>query len=233
MKIFKRRMVLLPLLLLVVSCSSTIKYKGSSVQVKPLKTKARNIILHDDYIFSGQASGEIKQLLINHLVSGLAKYSKYKIQRLQSGAPIPQNNSNKSQILLVANIWFHQGTTNGQEVVKVQRDEFGINYRKSWEELENRSWEQLENQSIISLYFLEIGKETNLLRAAITVTNDKKQKMIKSGHSVEQRKYAVFYQIKGMQPGYDLIAVNSDISQSDQYIPELIKKSVKQLLVNL
>jgi hypothetical protein len=233
MKILKRRMLLLPLLLLAVSCSSTIKYQGSSVQVKPLKTKARNIILHEDYIFSEQASGEVKQLLINHLVSGLAKYSKYKVQRLKSGAPIPQNNSNKPQILLVANIWFHQGTTNGQEVVKVQRDEFGINYRKSWEELENRSWEQLENQSIISLYFLEIGKETNLLRAAITVTNDKKQKTTKSGHSAEQRKYAVFYQIKGMQPGYDLIAVSSDISQPDQYIPELIKKSVKQLLVNL
>lgn len=226
-------MLLLPLLLLVVSCSSTIKYKGSSVQVKPLKTKARNIILHEDYIFSGQISVEIKQLLIDQLLSGLSKYPKYQVQRLKSGVSIPQNNSNKPQILLVANIWHHRGETNGQEVVKVKRHESGINYRKNWEELENRSWEQLENQSIISLYFLEIGKETKLLRATITAVNDKKQKKIKPGHTVEQRKYAMFYQIKGMQPGYDLVSVNSDISQLEQYIPELIEKSIKQLLVNL
>lgn len=225
-RIRKTVTLLLFFLLPLTSCTKTARYSGTVQKISALKSRATIIVLHEDYIFVEPAAIAFKNQLLTKLRQRLSKTNKYQLQFIASGGQLPKNNSNNSMIFLTGDIWFHKGNTEGYEKVKVKRSSSGYGYTKSWEEMETRNWKQTSLQTIISLYFIEIGEDTKLLRATVTASNDKNQVVFSGSRKISDNQYSRFYVDKNIEPGHQLIKSSSSIHDLRKSFEDLADKAL-------
>ncbi len=221
------------LALFLASCSKTIVFKQEDQKIHPLKTDARILRLHEDYLFADSDARELKQSVIENIKQVMSQQNRYEFEFIAAGEKVPKNNSNNESIFLIGDIWMYKGNTSGSEVEKVSRSQVGFGYTRSWDELERRSWEQDSLQTVISLYFIEVGNKTRILRSTITISNDKKTKIKTGGRTISDRQYSDLFKDKELQAGYQLVESSSSITSTKQALEELAKKAVTVHFDNL
>ncbi len=208
------------------SCSKTVKFEPLSKKIRPLETRAAKIILHEDYIFADNNAKELKRYLIQHIQNKMKSKSRFQFEFIPSGEKVPRNNSNNALVFVVGDIWFHQGKTSGDQVKKVTRYKRDRYVSQSWDEIEHRKWDKDQLQNFVSLYFLEIGSDTKILRATLTASNDSKEIIRSRNQQLSNKQFSQFYQDKKLQPAHTIIKADNNITDSDKALNELASKAV-------
>ncbi len=222
----KTTLLLVCLGTLLISCSKTVKFEPSAKRIRPLDTQATRIILHEDYIFAEKDVGQMKHILVRNIQSRMKSNSRFQFEFIPAGQKVPRNNSNRALVFITGDIWLHQGKTSGDRVEKVTRYKSGFNYNQSREEIERSKWNKNQLQTIISLYFIEIGSETRLLRATMTASNDNRQKVWTGNKQLSDNQVSTFYQDKELQPAHTVVKAGINITGISRALDELIKKAV-------
>ncbi len=226
MKKLLRGIPFLCLMLLIVSCSKTVVFEQEAQKALPLKTDARIIRLHEDYLFAERDAQALKEKVVENIRQVMANQQRFRFEFIPSGTKIPKNDSNNESVFLIGDIWMYKGSTSGEQVKKVTRTKSGFGFSQSWDELENRSWRQDNLQTVVSLYFVEVGNETRILRSTITISNDKKTKIQTGGRTISNRQYSQLYRDKELQAGFQLVKSNSSITSTQKALNELARKAV-------
>lgn len=228
-----RLIVLVLILLMFVACSKTAVYRPDDQRIRPLKTGAPIIRLHEDFLYAEREAQSLKKEVIASIKQVMSQQDRFRFEFIPSGKEVPRNSTNASNVFLVGDIWFHQGRTSGTQIEKVTRTENGFGYTRSWEELERRQWDKRILQTAISLYFIEIGSETDLLRANITVSADERYQLKQGGRIVTRRQDSQFLKEKDLQPGYRLIRLDTNLEDLENALKELANKAVTVHFDNL
>ncbi len=225
--------LLLYLSLFLTSCTKTVTFDGTTKKIKPLNSNANIIVLHEDYIFAEPQATEVKKYLIEKIQEKMRHFPKYKLMVISSGREIPQNNGNDEMIILMGDIWLHKGTTAGDQVMKVSRSSRSLTSFRTWEEIEQRHWKQNTLQTIISLYFIEVGSSTKILRSTVTASNDKKQVTRVGGRSLSNNQTSQFFQDKEVKAGHQVLKAKNSIDQPRLVFKELAARAADAQLDSL
>lgn len=226
-------LLLLACTFLVFSCTKTVRYKSKTEQLKPLATKVKKLVLHEDYIFAESNAAPLKDALVKSIQNSLNGQSRFEVEFISSGNPVPRNNSNNALLFIVGDVWLHRGKVSGNSVKKFSRNRRGFNYEESWDELENRRWEKDQLQTIVSLYFIEVGAETRLLRSTITASNDSRQSTWSGSRKLSDSQSSSFFSNKKLQAAHSLIAANTSILNQSNVFQELANKATAKHFSNL
>ena len=220
------RISFLCLMLLVVACSKTVVFKQEAGKSVPLKTDARVIRLHEDYLFAERDAQALKEKVVENIKRVMEQQQRFQFEFVPTGRRVPKNNSNNENIFLIGDIWMYKGSTTGNEVKKVTKRKVKRRLSQSCDELEKRTWKHDNLQTVVSLYFVEIGSKTKILRSTITISNDKRTKIQTGGRTISDRQYSQLYRDKEIQAGYEQVKSNSTITSTQKALDELARKVV-------
>ena len=92
--------------------------------------------------------------------------------------------------------------------------------------MEKRTWKQDNLQTVVSLYFVEVGSKTKILRSTITISNDKRTKIQTGDRTISNRQYSQLYKDKEIEAGYQQVRSNSSITSTQKALDELARKAV-------
>ncbi|MBU2511411.1 hypothetical protein KJ966_08725 [bacterium] len=211
---------------LLISCSKTVKYESTTKKVRSLDTSATRVILHEDYIFVEKEAEQLKHYLVRAMQNRMKNNHRFQLEFVPSGQAVPQNDSNHPLVFIIGDIWFNQAKISGNQLEKVTRNQSGFNFSQSWDEIEQRKWDKDQLQTIISLYFIEIGSETRLLRATMTASNDNRQKVWAGNRQISDNQMSQFYRDKELQPAHTEIKADNNITMVGRVFDELADKAV-------
>ncbi|MCP4294219.1 MAG: hypothetical protein GY786_01280 [Proteobacteria bacterium] len=215
-------------------CSDKItRYQHQKEKIKPLGTKVKTLILHDDYIVTENGSPAFKKYIIKEMVTKMGENSKFNLVHIKSGSPLPLSKNFSGSIVLIGNIWSQTGNTSGQDVTVVRRTQNTKTQRKSWDELEHRKWRQTMLQTVFSLNFIEITDKTKLLRGVITISNDKHYQLYNNKRRVKDSQSADLFEIPKLTPGYIQISVKSSLDNLNTALDSLAQSSINKSFESL
>lgn len=225
---------LILVVVLLSACSDKIiRYERQEDKIKPLRTKVKTLILHDDYIVAENQSKAFKDFVIKRIVEKIKGNSKFQLIHLKKGSPLPDGNDFKGRIVIVGNIWSRSGSTSGEEVALVRKTKSTKNQRQSWDELERRHWKQDLLQTIISLNFIEITDKTRLLRGVITISNDRHYQLSDNKRKIKDSQFSDLFAVPKLSPGYDHIIIKSTFNKLDTALNSLAQASVNKSFESL
>lgn len=212
--------------LFLASCTKTVKFEASSRKVRPLDTQARKIVLHEDYIFAEKEAEKLKQQLLKSIRNKMKNQSKFRFEFIPAGKAIPRNSTNKPLVFITGDIMTHKGQTSGKDVKKVTRYKRSKKVSQHWDELENQKWNKNQLQTFITLYFVEIGSETKLLRSTMTASSDNRQRVWTGNKVVSDTQKSAFFEDKKIKPAHTVIQSKETVLNPEKTFAGLALKAV-------
>lgn len=154
-----------------VACVNLIKYERSGPLVKPLQTKVKRIIFHEDFIKTEHDLLGLKEPFIVSLTLSLKKMTSFEVIIVKSKEPLPDLRDNKGSLWIIGSIWSQQTKQTGNNVRIKTLSQRTSTYSRSWDVLENISWKKESIMSFTNLYFLEISSYPKMLKSSFTASN--------------------------------------------------------------
>ena len=139
--------------------------------MKPLQSKIKRIILHEDSIAAEDDSLDMRRYFFNALANRLSSMKDYEVIIIKTGNPLPTLNDNKGSIWITGNIWSRRTEMSGQNANIKSMFRSTMNTSSSWDVLEHLNWNQQSFMSFTNLYFIELTENPRLLRSVITASN--------------------------------------------------------------
>ena len=153
------------------SCVNIATYEAPDSSLKPLQSKIKRIILHEDSIAAEDDSLDMRRYFFNALANRLSSMKDYEVIIIKTGNPLPTLNDNKGSIWITGNIWSRRTEMSGQNANIKSMFRSTMNTSSSWDVLEHLNWNQQSFMSFTNLYFIELTENPRLLRSVITASN--------------------------------------------------------------